>query len=302
MTNSHQFGGAWTEQKLTSIRKYLQAYMSIMQGNKNARLFFTTYYVDAFAGTGYRDIPIDDSIGQGLFANSDIYQDGEAKALQEGSAAQALNIDKPFNHYIFIENNPNHAEGLYRLKESSPIADRIVVEQAEANLFLQHWCSEMNWKGNRAVLFLDPYGLEVKWRTLECIAATKAIDVFILFPLGQAVNRLLTRDALPNPHHAKILTELFGTDSWQEAFYKKSTQVGLFESRDKVVKQANFDAIGKYFIERLKTIFPHVSKNRKTLKNSKNVPLFLLCFAASNEGSGGQVAVKIANDILLKDM
>jgi hypothetical protein len=34
------------------------------------------------------------------------------------------------------------------------------------------------------VLFLDPYGMQVDWTTIEAIARTKAIDLRVLFPLG----------------------------------------------------------------------------------------------------------------------
>ncbi len=35
--------------------------------------------------------------------------------------------------------------------------------------------------------------MQVDWKTIEAVAATKAIDLWLLFPLGVGVNRLLTR-------------------------------------------------------------------------------------------------------------
>lgn len=54
----------------------------------------------------------------------------------------------------------------------------------------------MVWRSfrRRAVVFLDPFGMQVEWRTIERIGQTKAIDLWILFPLGVAVNRFLTKD------------------------------------------------------------------------------------------------------------
>jgi three-Cys-motif partner protein len=57
---------------------------------------------------------------------------------------------------------------------------------------VQKLCDK-DWTSRRAVLFLDPYGMQVEWRTIEAIAATKAIDLWLLFPLGIGVNRLLTK-------------------------------------------------------------------------------------------------------------
>ena len=54
--------------------------------------------------------------------------------------------------------------------------------------------------------------MQVQWpTTIEAIANTKAIDLWILFPLGQAVNRLLPKKRLPEEPYAKRLTSIFGT-------------------------------------------------------------------------------------------
>ena len=141
--------------------------------------------------------------------------------------------------------------------------------------------------------------MEVEWKTIACIAQTQAIDLWILFPLGQAVNRLLTRNHPPEGTWADRLTRFFGTDDWKEAFYRERQQMGLFETQDTLVKEANFDSIGEYFINRLKTIFVGVAEKPLPLRNSRNIPIFLLCFAASNP-KGAPTAVKIAQHILGK--
>src|SRR5258707_11201188 len=75
----------------------------------------------------------------------------------------------------------------------------MVVEE-DANLSIQKELKDSEWKSARAVLFLDPYGMEVDWETLVAIAATKAIDVWFLFSLSglyrQATRRSgnITRD------------------------------------------------------------------------------------------------------------
>jgi hypothetical protein len=55
--------------------------------------------------------------------------------------------------------------------------------------------------------------------------------------------------------------------------------------------------ISKFIIKRLKLIFPGVAENPLLLHNSKNNPLYLLCFASGNE-KGSKTAIKIAQDIL----
>jgi three-Cys-motif partner protein len=68
----------------------------------------------------------------------------------------------------------------------------IQIRPGDANVEIQELCKK-DWSSHRAVLFLDPYGMQVEWKTIEAIAATKAIDLWLLFPLGIGVNRLLTK-------------------------------------------------------------------------------------------------------------
>jgi three-Cys-motif partner protein len=142
---------------------------------------------------------------------------------------------------------------------------RISVHAADANAFLQEWCRETDWDKNRAVVFLDPYRMQVDWSTIEAIAATEAIDLWILFPLGQAVNRLLTRNDIPAGGQAQQLTRFCGTEDWKEAFYEEaSDQPNMFDllgEESAYVKRANFDAIERFFVERLEQVFVGVSKN-----------------------------------------
>jgi three-Cys-motif partner protein len=49
--SEHSFGGPWTKDKLARLEKYLSAYRTIFDKN-SAASYFTTWYVDAFAGSG----------------------------------------------------------------------------------------------------------------------------------------------------------------------------------------------------------------------------------------------------------
>jgi three-Cys-motif partner protein len=171
--------------------------------------------------------------------------------------------------------------------------------QGDANTVLTDLCLNRRWSRHRAVLFLDPYGMQVDWQTIEAVAATKAIDMWLLFPLGVAVNRLLRKDGQIPDAWAARLDSLFGTETWRQTFYAASEQGDLFEEGLCATKTADFDAIGAFFVERLKTVFPGVADRPLALCNSKNVPLYLLCFAAANE-KGAPTAVKIAQNILAR--
>ena len=297
---SHQFGGNWTDNKLDRLGKYLKAYITIFKRNQWATKY-RTIFVDAFAGTGYRtdlrklrtaSLPL-------LLEDTPIY-DEEVKLFQKGSAQIALETSPPFDQYLFIEKNPEYVAELRQLQtRPSNINRKIDIIQGEANTAIRDWCNITDWSVNRAVVFLDPYGMEVEWITIEALAKTRAVDLWILFPLGQAINRVLTRHQPPEGAWAERLTIFFGTSAWKEAFYKRETQMTLFGEENFTRKEASFEQIGTFFLQRLSYLFAQVADNPLYLRNSKNVPIYLLCFAAANE-RGASIAVKIAQDILGK--
>lgn len=96
-----------------------------------------------------------------------------------------MKVEPSFDRYIFIERDAKRCTELLGLKAEFPsLADNIVVEEGEANAAIQSLCAK-DWKSRRAVLFLDPYGMQVEWQTIEAIARTKGIDLWLLFPLGR---------------------------------------------------------------------------------------------------------------------
>ncbi len=285
------FGGNWTEEKLQRVKKYLTAYATILSKQK-----FRYAYVDAFAGTGYRELKEAEKEKNESFIAAGLEED-EPQGFLDGSASIALQVEPRFNKYIFIEKHSQRFQELEKLKAN--FADRasdIFLVNADANSYLTEFCNK-NWKQHRAVVFLDPFGMQVTWDTIKAIAKTEAIDLWILFPLGAGVSRLLRRDGKIEPALRARLDSLFGEKGWFDAFYQEKTENTLFGEQTKLEKVADFDSIAKYFVKRLKTIFPEVASNPLPLTNSKNVPLFLLCFAAGNK-KGGKTAVKIAGDIL----
>ena len=290
-----QFGGSWTEEKLGRLRKYLNAYMMIFTKNVQAS-WYKTIYLDAFAGSGYRSSVTSrlDQSERDLFAA--LAADPDASGLYEGSPRIAMGIDNPFSKYIFIETNPEHAALLSQLAMEEFSHLHVDVVSTDANQYIQQWCRSVDWKQWRSVVFLDPYGMQVEWLTIESIGRTRAIDMWLLFPLGQGVNRLLTRSGPPEGSWARRLTIMLGTERWRDAFYRESLQRDLFDATPRIEKDASWDSISDFFMERLSTCFASVARPL-ALRNTRGVPIFLLCFAAGNP-KGAKVAVKIANEIL----
>src|ERR1051326_7620319 len=120
MVVTQQFGGKWTEEKLTQLRKYLHAYMVLMTRNPRAAYFHKVYF-DAFAGSGER------AVKAAPVESSDlrlVEPDVDTVELLKGSAQVALETEPPFDQYIFVEKNPEYAASLEALRRSfSKLAD-----------------------------------------------------------------------------------------------------------------------------------------------------------------------------------
>jgi three-Cys-motif partner protein len=289
---SHEFGGDWTTKKLKALEKYLSSYTTALKNQP-----FTTHYIDAFAGTGTRkkrETVIEPS-SQALFSE---LASSAATQLLDGSARLALQTKPPFSRYVFIDRDPDHCASLDSLKTEFPaLARAITVRCGDANEEIRQMCDHTDWRGNRAVLFLDPYGMQVEWATIEAVAATKAIDMWLLFPLGMGVNRLLKRDGDIPESWRDRLNRLLGTDAWEKEFYHVDSIPKLFGGDEERVTKASMEVIGGYFNGRLRGIFAEVADPPGVLRNSKGSPLYLFCFAAANP-TGAPIALKIAKHIL----
>lgn len=281
-----RFGGDWTEEKLDRVSSYLNQYQTAMKNQP-----FRLLYIDAFAGSGQRSEGESPDEAAGLF---------ELEGQQEfraGSATRALKLSPPFHKYIFVERDKSKAGSLESLRDAFPaLADRIDVINEDSNAFLQRLCRS-KWQEDRGVLFLDPYGMQVEWDTMKAVSYTEAVDAWILFPLS-AVNRNLVRDGESPAPFQRALDRLFGCPDWRRTFYAREPQTDLF-GLETSRKTADFDTIERFYLERLKSIFPGVAKNPLRLSNSCNSPLFSLCFVCSNPSRKAyDLALRMAESIL----
>jgi three-Cys-motif partner protein len=258
----HPFGGAWTELKLRAIGDYLSFYTKALQHRPSAETPFQKWYIDAFAGTGERT---EERTVGGLL-------DGEPTRRErfnlEGSARRALKVDPPFQHYVFIEANQRRFRALEKLRQEWPDRD-IRCLCADANVELDRLFASSPWmKGSpqsslqRAVVFLDPYGMNVRWETLKLLAATKRADVWYLFPLHAALRQLAHKHGAVDETKRAALTEVFGTADWEEEFYREAQEArDLFDvggsSRERI---ADPDKVELYARKRLQSIFTFVSE------------------------------------------
>jgi len=282
----HSFGGAWTELKLRAIGDYLSFYTRALQYRPSADRPFQKWYIDAFAGTGERT---EERTVGGLL-------DGEPTRRErfnlEGSARRAVKVEPPFQHYVFIEANQRRFRALEKLRQEFPTRD-IRCLRGDANVELERLFASAPWtKGSpqaslqRAVVFLDPYGMNVRWRTLELLAGTKRADVWYLFPLHAALRQLAHKHGAVDETKRASLTEVFGTADWEEEFYRQTEEArDLFDvvdsSRERI---ADPDKVELYARKRLQSIFTFVSEPIPLLAR-RGLRAFSLFLATGNSSS-----------------
>lgn len=278
--NTATFGGKWTQEKLEILGSYLDAYTTALKEQP-----FNLIYVDAFAGSGSWN-------PKSGYATEE-YED--FRELLQGSASIALNVhDKSFDRLVFIEMDYQRSESLKQMRATLPDR-RIDVINEDANVVLPEFCARMA-KGDRAVVFLDPYATEVSWGTIESIAETGKIDCWILFPL-MAISRMMPLSSEPPQAVSSNLDRIFGGREHWENFYSASQQLSLLGDDLPLQRPAGSSQIADRYRERLKSVFQMMAPTSRTFYNSKNAPMFELFFTASNP-SGAPIAVRIADHIL----
>lgn len=276
---AQSFGGSWTLEKLGILERYLDAYTTALKSQP-----FKLMYIDAFAGTG-RIAPTRDD-------------DADRSWFVRGSARRAVQIEnRPFDRLVFCEKDAARVAALEELRATHPERD-IRVKSADANA----WLSAMreDWRKWRGVLFLDPFGTEVAWQTIERIADVEALDTWILFPLS-AVARMLPKSQRPEDVSggwAHRLKKIYGDDSWMN-LYRARSQGSLFgdigQERDPGVR-----GLLEIYKNKLGTVFgERFLMQTRTLRNSKNSPMFELMLCVGHP-KGIDLAKRIAKHILDK--
>lgn len=271
---THSFGGPWTLIKLDLLGRYLKFFNTALQRQPCPASPFDRIYIDAFAGTGQCEIKLIDG----------------TRSTINGSAKIAANTDPAFHQIHLVDLKQKHVAELNSLAAAGSSSE-IHVHKDDANRALETIISKVNWRRTRGVLFLDPYGMAVRWETLQTIAKTEALDVWYLFPLS-AVYRQAAKDfdKVDEGKAAKLDTVL-GTPDWRTVFYEKSGQNSLLpEDNPSARRTAGPPEISTYIHSRLSEIF-HGWVSPPIFLPEVGPPMFALFFAVANPSAA---AVKLS--------
>ena len=284
--------GPWAREKLMCLRKYLHAYTTILSRQEWLEGYF---YIDAFAGPGtlkIRQQTADPDQKLLLEDSNHGMQDAGKVEYISGSPRVALELKKPFTDYVFIEIDKQRLKQLKILKKKYKGSNRrIHLRERDCNDYLRGFLNKIQgkWDKWRGVIFLDPFGMQVPWETIVEIGKTEAIEIFINFPVGMAIQRLLKRSGRFTPRERDKLDQYFGTSEWHNLLYENEQDL-FGENITKI--QNSGDVLVKWYLQRLKDVFPYVSTARE-IQSTNNRPLYYLIFAGPNE-----TGATIANDVL----
>ncbi len=261
--------GYWSEVKLDIIQKYATAYSKIMTSQEFIRAH---YYIDAFAGAGVH-------LAKGT------------KQPIPGSPLNALMVEPPFTGYFFIDLDGEKVQLLRKL-----VADRknVDVYQGDCNpILLNKVLPAIRYdEFKRALCLLDPYGLHLKWDVVCAAGQSRAIEIFLNFPvMDMNMNVLWGNPERVSEDQVARMDAFWGDGSWKQAAYRKTK--GLFGTMEE--KTSN-EAVAEAYRKRLKEVagFQHVAPPMP-MRNTKGAIVYYLFFASPNKTGN-----KIVQDIFAK--
>jgi three-Cys-motif partner protein len=263
--------GIWSELKLEIIEQYGAAYTKAFARTPNLK----KYYIDGFSGAGKHVAK-------------------KTKVQIEGSPARALKVQPPFDGYCFIDLDEKKTD---YLRSTYGNRQNVDIHTGDANEYLiKTVLPEIQYgKFTRALCLLDPYGLHLNWEVILEAGQSRAVDMFLNFPVMDINRNAIWRQPEKAPKdEIERMNKFWGDDSWRGVAYIDSLQQDFFSAPDKV-KQSN-DAIATAFRDRLKKAagFNFVP-DPLPMRNTKNAVVYYL-FLASPKA----VAQKIITDIFDK--
>jgi three-Cys-motif partner protein len=231
---------------------------------------------------------------QEIFFKEDHFSDIE---IIKGTAIRILEIDKPkaFDLYYFVEKDENNKIDLERSIEEKFLNRKYFVVNEDCNNKLQSMVSFLQKNKNyRALVFIDPYGMSLNWKSIECLKGL-GIDLWILVPTGIGVNRLLKKDGQISEAWLTRLEKSLGLTGKEilNYFYTSKTTQTLFGEETNIAKEKQAtDKAAQLYVQRLNEIFDHVSESF-ALKNSTGSTMYHFMMATNNKA-----ALKLANDVI----
>ncbi|MHB8574723.1 MAG: three-Cys-motif partner protein TcmP [Dehalococcoidia bacterium] len=265
--------GYWSEIKLNILREYAAAYSLIFSAPGQRQLHHV--YIDAFAGAG-------------------THISRTSRELVPGSPLNALQIEPPFREFYLIDLDGQKADALRQA-----VGERrdVHIYQGDCNpILLEQVFPQVRYENyRRGLCLLDPYGLHLNWEVIEAAGKSKAIDMFLNFPVMDMNRNVLWQEPVRvSPTQVARMNAFWGDETWRAVLY--SQQPDLFgEVHDQKTGGAN-RALAAAFQRRLRDVagFRFVPEPIP-MRNSQGATVYYLYF-----GSQNSIGDHITRDIFRK--
>lgn len=237
--------GAWAEEKLYYLRRYLDIFSNGMKNKWGGRL----YYVDLFAGPGRCRVR-------------------KSEKEFDGSPMIAL-TDFDFANYYFFESEPDSLKALeMRAKTRAPNKlEKLQIIPGDCNDKIEEVKLPSEGLG---VAFIDPTGIsQIPFETLRKLTTNRKLDLIINFPEGMAIRMNLHQYT---DTETNALTRFMGSDRWKTRYQQSLT------SFDQVCSE-----IAKEFLANLETLgYLAGDSDWISVRTDKNALLYYLLFASKD--------------------
>lgn len=237
--------GAWAEEKLYYLRRYLDIFSQGMKNKWGGRL----YYVDLFAGPGRCQVR------------------GTEKEF-DGSPLIAL-TDFDFAKYYFFESDPAcfHALDMRTKARAPDKLEQLQIFQGDCSDAIEDASLPSEGLG---VAFIDPTGIsQIPFETVRKLTAGRKIDLIINFPEGMGIRMNLHQYTQTDTN---ALSRFMGSDRWKTRYDSSLTSFDQVCSQIAKEYLANLGALG----------YLAVDSDWIPVRSDKNALLYYLLFASKN--------------------
>ena len=245
--------GEWAKDKCDILARYIDTSTYAIKDKPWRRRF----YIDLQAGPGKNRCP-----------NGEVFLGSPLLALTKGAG---------FTDYRFVEKDEAFANALLKRCEASAQQQSVQIIVGDCNEVANQIANEVeqidqppfsktDWN-SLCLVFLDPEGLELEWRTVARIASLRRADLIINFSTGGL--RRSAPGAIALPPDETAVDRFFGTLDWRSIPRNSDGSMPAHEWIE-------------FYRERLTGLGYRWGTSIR-VKNSKNVELYRLLFASKHD-------------------
>ena len=234
-----------------------------------------------------------------------------ARAFVHGECESAWGPDADRHAKLLINREAEGSllEAYLQIREANRALDIEIIGD-DANAAIKEIFSRAVWRRGasgsaRAVVFLDPFALQVDWATLEFLARTQCVDVWYLFPLHD-VTRQLAKKRSGIGSKEKRLDRVLSA-AWRELYelplptnnlYSQTLFGSIPEFAEEEYRNATKAQIEAWFKARMGTLFPYVSEPLPLFTNIKQQKFSLFLAVANPSAPAIDLAKKFHRHVM----